>query len=389
MVMRWKTLTISVLVLAALFPACRKKSMDLPIGVLAELSGEYPVIGASSKNGAELAIASIDENGGVELGNKLYGLRLIIEDTGGKPDQAAAAAKRLIETEKVLAIIGPNISASALPAAEVAESAKVLMLTPSATSPKVTLDSVTGNPRKYVYRACFTDPFQGKILAKFAIDFMKKENAAVLYDATAEVPKDQAERFKKHFEESGGKVAAFEGYNDGEKDFSAYFKKIAETKPDFVFLPNYYNDVAVQVKQAREAGIQAPFLGSDDWSDPNLFERAGKDIDGSYHSAHYAPDAKVPSVAAFTELYKKRHQGEVPDDVAALTFDSVMLLKTVLKTATAPDREAIREAFSKVTVYEGVTGKMTFKPGTGDPEKSAVMVKIDSGKRSYVTSIEP
>jgi branched-chain amino acid transport system substrate-binding protein len=387
--MRWKSVLTGIAAFGLVLPACQRKTMDLPIGVLAELTGDYPVIGASSKKGAELAISQIDEAGGVKVAGKLYGMRLLIEDTTGKPSQAAEGAKRLIETEKVLAIIGPNISGSALPAAEVAENGKTILLTPSATSPRVTIDPATNTPRKYVYRACFTDSLQGRVLAKFATDFMKKQSAAVLFDTETETPKEQAERFQKRFEEHGGKVVFFEGYKKGEKDFSAYIARIKEANADFLFLPNYYADVTEQVKQVRQAGLKIPFLGSDDWSAPNLMATGGQDIEGAYHSGHYAPDQKVPSIAAFVELFKKRHAGEVPDDVAALTYDATMLLRQVLSTATAPDREAIRDAFSRLTTYEGITGKMVFKPGSGDPEKTAIMVKIEGGKRIFVTSIEP
>jgi branched-chain amino acid transport system substrate-binding protein len=166
-------------------------------------------------------------------------------------------------------------------------------------------------------------------------------------------------------------VVFFEGYKKGEKDFSAYIARIKEANADFLFLPNYYADVTEQVKQVRQAGLKIPFLGSDDWSAPNLMATGGQDIEGAYHSGHYAPDQKVPSIAAFVELFKKRHAGEVPDDVAALTYDATMLLRQVLSTATAPDREAIRDAFSRLTTYEGI------------------MVKIEGGKRIFVTSIEP
>lgn len=386
--MRWKSVLTAAVAFGLVLPACQRKTMDLPIGVLAELSGDTPVIGASSKKGAELAVSLIDEEGGVKVAGKLYGLRLVIEDTRGDRQQATEAAKRLIETEKALVVIGPNISGTAIAAAEVAEAAKTVLLTPSATAPKVSLDG-SGAPRKYVFRACYTDSLQGKILGKFATDFMKKQSAAVLYSGEREAPREQAERFKTSFEEHGGKVVYFESYKREEKDFTSYLTKIQEAKPDFLFLPNYSSDVTEQVKQARKAGLTVPFLGSDDWSDPTLMKNAGEDINGAYHSGHYAPDQKVPSVAAFVELYKKRHGGEVPDDVAALTFDSIMLLKQVLATATAPDREAIHDAFTRLTLFEGVTGKMTFKPGSGDPEKNAIMVKIDQGKRSFVTAIEP
>lgn len=375
--------------LVLLVSSCGKKEIqnDIKIGLVAELSGDLAAVGASSKNAAEMAVAEINEAGGIELGRKAHGLLLIIEDSAGKADQAAAAARRLIDEEKVLAFVGPNASLGAVPAAAVAEEKQILMITPWATAPKVTLND-TGQPRKYVFRACFTDPFEGTVLARFGLDYLHAQKAAVLYDAASEAPRSQAELFKKDFEAAGGSVVAFETYKTGDKDFTAQMKAIKAAGPDIVFSPSYISDLPLQLKQARDAGIKAPFLGSDNWNAPELL-KSTPEAEGSVYCTHYYPKARVESTGRFVISYGKRFAGATPDDVAALTYDAFGLLKTALKAAGKADRQAVREAMAGIRAYEGATGKMAFKAGSGDPTKSAVMMKISEGKNVFVTTVEP
>ncbi len=366
----------------------KKPLPEIKVGLIAELTGDIPVVGASCKNAAEMAVAEIAEAGGIEVGGKKYALRLVIEDSNAKADQAAQAAQRLVSQEDVVAIVGPNASLGAIPAAQAAEAAKVPLITPWSTNPKATLDEA-GAPKKWVFRTCFTDAFQGRVLAKFAIDFMHATKAGVLYDATSEAPRGQAEVFRKDFEAAGGKVVAFETYKTGDKDFGAQLGKIKAAGPDIVFLPAYYNDVPEQMKAARALGLTVPFLGSDNWSSPQLIKQAGSIVEGSFFCNHYSPETRNDTVARFVAQYKKRFAGSVPDDVAALTYDSFELLVQAIKTATKIDRTAVRDALAKVTDFEGVTGKMKFTPGSGDPAKSAVMMKIQDGKIVFVTNIDP
>jgi branched-chain amino acid transport system substrate-binding protein len=385
-----KKALLSLAVAVLLLPGCGKKG-DLPeikIGLVAELTGDIAAIGASCKNAAEMKVAEISDKGGIDVGGQKYNLKLIIEDSGGKADQAVAAAQRLIREDTVVALVGPNASLGAVPVAEAAEAARVPMISPISTAPKTTLDQA-GQPKKWVFRACFTDAWQGQVLAKFADGYVHAKKAAVLYDPSSEAPKIQAELFKQYFEKTGGTVVAFETFKSGEKDFSAVLEKIKKAAPDVVFLPGYYNDVALQLQQARKVGIKVPFLGSDNWSAPELLKVAGKEAEGSFYSAHYNPARRNEITGAFVISYKKRFADAVPDDVAALTYDSLGLLVEALRKAGKPDRSAVRDAVAGIREYEGVTGKVTFAPGSGDPVKNTAMFKAEGGRPSFVTNIEP
>ena len=379
---------VSCAAVIMLLGACSEKSSTIKIGVIAELTGDMPAVGESCKKAVEMAAQEINDAGGLETGGKKYKVELFIEDNAGKADQAAAAAQKLITQQKVYAIIGPNATRYALPASEIAESSKVVLITPWSTNPKTTLDAKTNVPKKFVFRACFIDPFQGRVVAKFALDNLKAKKAAVLYDVASEYNKGIAEIFKETFEKSGGKVVAFETYTTNDKDFSGQLTKIKNATPEMIFLPNYYSEIPLQIQQAKRLGISVPFVGSDSWGSQELLKLCGKDCEGYYFSTHYAADAATPAAKKFIEAFKAKY-GTLPDDVAALTYDSFQLLAQAIKSSQKLDRGAIRNALAGIPSYEGVTGNMQFKEGSGDPTKSAVIVKIKDGKFQYFASANP
>ena len=360
----------------------------IKVGGIAELTGDMPAVGASFKNAAEMAVKEVNDAGGLPVGKSKVKVQLVVEDNAGKADQSAAAAQKLITQDEVVAIIGPNASRYAIPASEVAESSETILITPWSTNPKTTLDANTNQPKKYVFRAAFIDPFQGQVLARFAHDNLKAKSAAVLYDVASDYNKGIAEVFKASFEKLDGKVVAFETYTTNDKDFSAQLTKIKDAKPDVIFLPNYYSEVPLQVQQAKRLGIMVPFLGSDSWGSAELLKLAGNDMEGYYFSTHYAADNATPVAKKFIESYQKTY-GAVPDDVAALTYDSFGMLFSAIKNAGKTDREAVREALSKLPKYDGVTGEMKFQPGSGDPIKSAVILQVKGDKFVYHTNANP
>jgi branched-chain amino acid transport system substrate-binding protein len=368
--------------------AGQNEGPTIKVGVVAELTGDIPAVGASCKNAAEMAAKEVNDAGGLEVGGTKYKISLFIEDNAGKADQSASAAQKLITQQNVVAIIGPNASRYAIPASEIAESSHVVLITPWSTNPKTTLDARTGAPKKYVFRSCFIDPFQGRVVAKFALDNLKARKAAVLYDVASEYNKGIAEFFKTTFEQSGGQVVAFETYTTGDKDFSAQLTKIKESNADVIFLPNYYSEVPLQIQQAHRLGIKTPFLGSDSWGSEELLKLGGKDLEGYYFSTHYAADAATPMATKFIDAYKAKY-GSTPDDVAALTYDAFGLLWTALKNAGKVDRQAVRDALAKIPLYEGVTGNMKFQEGSGDPIKSAVILQIKGGKFVWFANANP
>ena len=388
--MKHTFILIALLVICSLcvFGCAQKDSDAVRIGVIAELTGDIPAVGASCKNAAELAVREINDNGGILLGGKKYPVELIIEDNAGKADQSASSAQKLITQQKVTAIVGPNASRYALPAAEIAESGKTVLITPWSTAPKATLDSKSNASKKYVFRACFIDPFQGGVIAKFTLDDLKLKKTAVLYDVASEYNKGIAEIFKEVYEKNGGTIVAFETYTTNDKDFSSQLTKIKKANPDIIFLPNYYSEVPLQIQQAKRLGISVPFIGSDSWGSEELLKLCGKDCEGYYFSTHYAADSASDATKKFIATYKAKY-GTTPDDVAALTYDSFGLLAQAIKTAGRNDRQAVRDALAKIPLYNGVTGSMQFKEGSGDPIKSAVILQIKDGKFTWFANAKP
>ncbi len=368
---------------------CGEKSPStVRVGVIAELTGDMPAVGESCKKAAQLAVKEMNDAGGIQAGDKRYKVELFIEDNAGKADQSASAAQKLITQQKVVAIIGPNATRYAIPASEIAEGSKVLLIAPWSTNPKTTVDGRTGAPKKYVFRACFTDPFQGRVLARFAMDSLKARKAAVLYDVASDYNKGVAEFFKATFERNGGKVVAFETYTTNDRDFSAQLTKIKKAEPDVVFLPNYYSEVPLQIQQAKRLAIKAPFLGSDSWGSRELITLCGNDCEGYYFSTHYAPDRATPPARRFIQAFEAAYGG-MPDDVAALTYDSFGLFRQAVGEAGKIDRQAVRDALAKIQKYEGVTGDMQFREGSSDPVKGAVVLRIKDGAFVYFANANP
>lgn len=383
-------LCMLVIIAGAILSACAGGSAGntIKVGVVAELTGDIPAVGASCNNAAQMAVQEINDAGGLDVGGKKYQIELFVEDNAGKADQSASAAQKLITQQNVVAIIGPNASRYAIPASEIAESSKVVLISPWSTNPKTTLNAQTDAPKQYVFRAAFIDPFQGRVVAKFALDNLKASKAAVLYDVASDYNKGIAEFFKQTYEENGGTVVAFETYTTNDKDFSAQLTKIKDAGPEVIFLPNYYSEVPLQIQQAHRLGITVPFLGSDSWGSAELVTLCGTDCEGYYFSTHYAADAATPVATKFIEGYKTKY-GNTPDDVAALTYDSFGLLWQALQSAGKVDRQAVRDALAKIPSYEGVTGNMQFVEGSGDPIKSAVILQIKDGKFVWFANAAP
>ena len=360
----------------------------IKVGLIVELTGDMPGVGASSKNAAQLAVNEQNSAGGISIGGKPYQIELVVEDNASKAEQSVAAVNKLITQDNVLAIVGPNASLGAIPAAEIAEYNKTLLITPWSTNPKTTLDTTTGKPKDYVFRACYTDPFEGRVLARFVLEKLKAKKVAVLYDVASEAPKSQADLFRLTFEELGGKTVAFETYTTGDRDFSAQLTKIKSANPDVIFLPAYYNDVGLIAQQAHRAGITQPLVGSDAWSSPELIKLSNGTVEGDYFANHYASDIATPTAKKFIDAYTKQY-GNIPDDVAALTYDSMGLLFEAIKKSPSLDRKVVRDSLATLANYPGVTGNIQFTAGSGDPVKSAVIMQIKGDKFVWVMNAAP
>ena len=378
-----------LIVVFALTPLARSAD-TIKIGFNIPMTGDIPKVGESSKYAAEIRLAEINGAGGLKVGDKAYKLEFVYEDNEAKAESAVAAALKLITQDQVLGIIGPQASKQAIPAGEVCNANKTPMISPWSTNPKTTEN------RPFVFRACFLDPFQGPVVAKFATEEFKAKKAAVLYDIGSDYPKGLAEFFKEAFEKINGpgSVVAFETFTHGDKDFSAQLTKITKSDVDILFTPQYYDEVPLIVRQARELGWKKPILGSDSWGSAELMNLCGDACKGSFFSTHYAAAGATGATKEFIDKYKAKYS-YVPDDVAALTWDAINLMCLAIQNTgglsgnIAKDRDAVKDKLTQVKDFEGITGKMTFSPG-GNPTKCAVIVKIsDKGEFEFFKSVCP
>lgn len=362
----------------------------IKIGFNIELTGDIPKVGESSKFAAEMLKEDINKAGGLQVGNKKYMLEFVYEDNEAKAESAVTAGLKLIEKDQILAMVGPNSSKQAVPAGQVANDNQTVMVTPWSTNPDTTKD------RPWVFRAAFLDPFQGPVAVNFAVEQFKAKTSAVLYDLENDYSKGLAEIFRSEFEKKMGKgtIKAFESHGTKDQDFSAQLTKIVAAKPDFIFVPDNYNQVALIVKQARQLGYKGPFMGSDSWGSSELMTLCGDVCKGQYFSTHYAAAGATGATKEFIDRYNKKY-GYVPDDVAALTWDATrIVLKAVQDTKglsgkLKKDRKAIRDAMAAIPSFEGITGSMKFD-AQGDPIKCAVVVKItDQGTFEFTKSVCP
>lgn len=381
---------VVVLIAVVLFAMPALAADTIKIGFNIPLTGDIPKVGEGSKFSAEMLKEEINGAGGLKVGDKTYMLEFIYEDNESKAESATAAAMKLITSDEVLAMIGPQSSKQAVPAGEVANSMMTPMISPWSTNPNTTLD------RPYVFRACFLDPFQGPVLAKFVTEELGAKKAAVLYDIASDYPKGLAEFFKASFEEihGAGSVVAFETFTTKDRDFSAQLTNIIKSGADILFTPQYYDEVPLIAKQAHEQGWNKPIVGSDSWGSAELNNLCGADCHGLFFSTHYAAAGAQGKTKEFIDKYNAKY-GYIPDDVGALTWDAMnLLLQAIQNTGgltgdVQKDRDAIREQLANTKEFDGITGKMAFN-GKNDPSKCAVIVKIsDTGAFEFYKSVCP
>ena len=382
----FKFFVISLFLIGSiLLVGCGQAAPDtIKIGVNAPITGDIPKVGEGTKYAAEMWKEAINGAGGLEIGGKKYQVELIIEDNESKAESAVSAHTKMITQDEVLILIGPQASKQAVPAGQVANDNKTPMISPWSTNPNTTLD------RPWVFRACFLDDFQGPAVANFVTNEFGFTKAAVLYDIASDYPKGLAEFFKSAWEglHGAGSVVAYESFTTKDTDFSAQLTKIRDSGAEFLFTPQYYNEVALIAQQAHQLGFNQPIMGSDSWGSAELIPLCGADCYGQFFTTHYAAAGAVGATKEFIDNYNAKH-GYIPDDVAALTWDAFNLAKQAMEdcgTITgdlAADRQCVRDALAKVTEFPGITGTMTYM-GTGDPSKCAVIVKIgDTGDFNF------
>ncbi len=375
---RMKFLTFIFTILLLPNFALSAKDPYIKIGVVFPMTGPIATFGQESVNGIKLALQKINKN-------KVNGkkIEIIVEDTKGEPTETASAARKLISVDHVLAILGDVASSNTLAAAPIAQSEKVPMLTPASTNEAVTK---TGD---YISRTCFTDGFQGQVMAKFATQTLKAKKVAVIIDLSSDYSKGLGKVFREKFKGLGGEIVGGEfSYNQKDTDFRTLLRKVGRTKPDAIFLPGYYTEVGLILNQARSMGLTMPFLGGDGWHSDSLFQMAGPEgIKNNYYSSHFSPDDTDMKVVEFVKDYQAAY-GSKPGAMAALGYDGVMVLADALKRTKTMNREELKMAIASTKNFQGVTGVITLD-NNRDAQKSAVVLETTKDGSIFKEKINP
>jgi len=372
------------LVLSLVGFGCKKQSGDvIKVGEFASLTGKEATFGVSSHEGTLLAVEELNAAGGV-LGKKI---ELLTEDDLSKAGEAATVVNKLISRDGVVAILGEVASSRSLEAAPICQLNKIPMISPSSTNPKMT---ETGD---FIFRVCFIDPFQGTVMANFALKTLKAKKLAVFTDVKSDYSKGLAKYFKEGLAAGGGQVVAELDFNGGDKDFKAQLTAIKAANPDAVFVPGYYTDAALICIQAKQLGLNVPLFGGDGWESEDLIKIGKEAVEGNYFSTHYHPDVSSPRSKAFVESYKKRFKNtdgtpKAPDAMAALGYDSAVILAEAIKRAGTTDGQKVRDALAAIKDLDGVTGKTTINEKR-DATKPAVILLVKDGQFKYVETISP
>jgi branched-chain amino acid transport system substrate-binding protein len=349
----------------------------IKVGEFASLTGKEATFGQMSHHGTELAVAEVNAAGGV-LGKKL---QLIYEDDQSKAGEPATVVKKLISRDGVVAVLGEVASSRSMEAAPICQQNKIPMISPSSTNVRLT------EMGDYIFRVCFTDEFQGKLLSNFAKRTLKAAKVAIMTDVKSDYSVGLSRDFKAPFTAGGGTIVAEQTYNGGDKDFKGQLTAIKAANPDAIIVTGYYTDVGLIVKQAKQLGITAPLFGGDGWESSKLIEIGGADVEGTYFSTHFSPEAKSPAVEAFVRKFREKY-GELPDAMAALGYDSAMVLVEAMKRAGTTEGAKLRDAIAATKDHDGITGKIALDEKR-NAAKSAVILTVKDGKFKYLETVTP
>ena len=349
---------------------------DVKIGVVLPTSGPIASFGQENINGLKLALEKIKKTSKQKL-------ILFFEDDKSEGIEATNAIRKLLNVDKVSVVIGEVTSSNTLAMAPIAQENKIPLFSPAATNVKVTQ---VGN---FISRACFTDDFQGVVMAKFAIDGLKKKKALIITDNSSDYSKGLGAAFKAEFLKNGGKLVTDEDltYVQKDMDFQSLLRKVKRANPDVIFLPGYYQEVGLIIKQARSLGINAPFLGGDGWDSPKLFEIAGPAIKGNYISSHFAPDDKDPKVQTFVKDYERVYKAK-PGAMAALGYDAMGIVADAINRAKSMSPIDINSAILATKNYAGVTGSITIDEFRNS-KKAAVVLETTAAGFIFKNKVNP
>jgi len=360
-----------------------QKSQDtIKIGYIGALSGDSAVWGQAGLNGMKLSAKDINAAGGI-LGRQV---EIIGLDGRGQPVDSVNAFNKLVDIDKVLCVVGTNFSACNIAMAPIADLKKVPLIGTATSNLLVTVDA-NGNLHPYSFRIGFTDPFQGQVLGSFAAKKLGAKTAAIITDIGSDYSTGLTQYFDDEFTKDGGKTAVKVQGHSGENDFRAQLSKIAVAKPDIVFIPWIYKDVALIANQARELGIKSVFLGGDGWDSKELLTMAGTALEGCYYTSQ--PSFANPTTKPYYDECMKEYNNLVPETEALFAHDGLYWIKDALERAGKVDGTALKDALETTKNFQGLMGVMTVDPKTHNPSKPASVYEIKSAKFVYVGDFKP
>lgn len=355
---------------------------EIKIGLVCPVSGSAAVAGEYIKNGISLVTDELNASGGLEVKGKKIPVKLIIEDNEGTPEKTTNAYRKLIDQDKVLAIVGPDMSKCILAGGPIAQSAKIPAIGTFTTNEKVTQIG------DFLFRACFIDPFQGEVAAKYALNTTKAKTAAILYNNADDYAKGLQENFRRVFEAGGGKIVEVQAYGSEIKDYNVQLSKIKTANPDVLFLPNLFTELGLQVKQAREMGIKCKIVGGDSFDTPDVPKIAGfANAEGISYISAFSADDTSPAAKAFTEKFTTKFK-VAPNSNAVLAYEAYKLVLKGIQNADKIDGQSIRDAMAKIKDYELPSGKITFDANR-NPIKGATVLMIKNGVPTYEATVNP
>lgn len=356
----------------------------IKIGANLELSGAVASYGSSILDGAELAIKEINENGGID-GKEI---ELISADNKSENAEATNAALKLIEQDEVVAMIAPATSGNTVATVQLANENKIPIVTASGTAPNITVNE-DGSVNEYAFRTCFIDPFQGTVAANFAANELGAKNVAIFADNASDYAKGLAASFKEQIEANGGTVVGEEAYVAKDTDFRTQLTNLKGENPDFIFIPGYYEEVGLIVKQARELGIDVPLMGADGWDSPTLIDLAGGEaLNNTFITNHYSSGDPDEKIQKFVEAFKADNGDTAPNAFNALGYDTVYYLADAIDRADSLDGEAIKDALAATENLSLVTGTFTVDD-EHNPVKSATVLEFVDGSQVFNSKIDP
>ena len=376
----------AIIIIVALAFSCSRRPESGPqqdrspikIGYFGDQTGPTYNFGQSALNGVLMAAAKTNQLGGIN-GRQID---VVFQDDRGSPEEAARLTAKLIDQDKVVAIIAGGTSGNSRAAAPKAQSSHIPLISPSSTDPAVTQ---TGD---YIFRACFVDSFQGEVMASFAVNTLKAKRAAILFDLNSPYGRGLTDFFEVSFSKLGGEIVNKQSYIQGDLEFKGQLSSIKAAEPDVIYIPGYYGEVALIAKQARALGLEQPLLGGDGWDAPELWQLGGDALNGSYISTHYSVDDPSPEIQSFVQEYKQRYANLVPDAHAALAYDAATLLFDAIRRAGPTDSARLRDTLAQTKNFPGVTGIISMDQDR-NAVKPAVVLKLQDASFIYQNKVPP